>query len=432
MDKENISIQRDVSAIASLALFIAGIGYFILTLAIPLINEQWHSTQLSIGLLGAAAPFGAIFGALLSGYLTDKFGRRVVLIASVIGVFIFSLLSAFSWNMTSLVALRFLLGITISANYPVAASYLAETMAVKNRGKKFCQAMFVNCLGAVAGVIASYLILCVYHDINAWRYMLALTCLPAIWAFRISLRLPESPRWLVTREKNSSNSHYGELFSKKLIKQTLLVCTTWLLMDVSYYGIGIFTPALMQSLHFNVQGDFFQQVIQLSKETVFANIFIVIGAYMAIIFIERIGRVTLQAQGFLWVTVGLLVMCASHFFITNPSVHLTCILAGFAIFNFFINAGPGATTYLIPAEVYPTHLRGKGHGFATACGKIGAALGIFVLPLLQNWIGGLLTVFIIAGTTFLGYVLTTYLGLETKDKTLEEISQKLDTPTIAV
>jgi MFS family permease len=440
-------IHKDITTIASLALFLAGLGYFILTLAIPLIGRQWHLSQSMEGLLGSSALFGAIFGALSSGYLTDKLGRRTMLRVSIIGVFIFSAFSAMTWSITSLIIARFWLGVSISSNYPVAASYLAETMAVKNRGRKFCQAMLVNCIGAVAGVIASYLILCVYKNVEAWRFMLALTCIPAVWAFIVSLRIPESPRWLLANNRQdeartvinkmttktvdhdsdiqSDRSTFADLFKAKYIKQTLLVCITWFLMDISYYGIGIFTPTLMQSLHFEKSGDFFTQIMVVSKETVFANIFIVIGAYMAVVLIEKVGRIKLQALGFLWVTIGLLVMCASHLFPGVPIMHLVCILAGFAIFNFFINVGPGATTYLIPAEIYPTNLRGKGHGFATACAKIGAALGIFILPVLQSSVGALTTVLIIAGTTFLGYAMTVYLGFETKGKSLEEIHEVL-------
>ncbi|PHQ78182.1 MAG: hypothetical protein COB66_09410 [Coxiella sp. (in: Bacteria)] len=443
--------HKDVTIIASLALFLAGLGYFILTLAIPLLSKQWHLTTEMQGTLGSSALFGAIIGAFGSGYLTDKVGRRIMLIISIVGVFSFSLLSAFTWNIHSLILSRFLLGVCISANYPVAASYLAEMMPVKNRGRKFCQAMFVNCIGAVAGVIASYLILCVYKNVEAWRFMLALPCLPALWAFKVSLRIPESPRWLIannrhqeansvinkmtgnntqhTFKENTHKAAYRDLFTAKFYKQTLLVCITWFLMDISYYGIGIFTPSLMQALHFQTQGDFFQQIMFVSKETVFANIFILIGAFLAIKLIERVGRIKLQSQGFLWVTIGLLIMCTSQLFASAPLLHLVCILAGFAIFNFFINAGPGATTYLIPAEVYPTQLRGKGHGFATAFAKAGAALGIFTLPLLQHRLGATTTVLIIAGTTFLGFALTAYLGHETKGKSLEEINEDLSQNT---
>lgn len=440
-------IHKDITTIASLALFLAGLGYFILTLAIPLIGHQWTLSETQKGMLGSAALFGAILGALTSGYLADKIGRRTMLMISIIGVFVFSLLSALTWNISSLITSRFLLGIALSSNYPIAASYLAETMAIRNRGRKFCQAMLVNCIGAVAGVVASYLILCVYKHIDAWRFMLALTCIPAAWAFFLSFRIPESPRWLLANnrhdeahsvinemtqhdiernyENDDHNIKFTDLFKAKYIKQTLLVTVTWFLMDISYYGIGIFTPSLMQSLHFETAGDFFTKIMVVSKETVFANVFIIIGAYLAIILIEKVGRIKLQAQGFLWVTIGLLVMCASRLFPTLPLMHLIFVLAGFAIFNLFINLGPGATTYLIPAEIYPTHIRGKGHGFATACAKVGAALGIFILPILQNAVGALSTVLLIAGTTLLGYVMTRYLGFETQGKSLEEIEDVL-------
>lgn len=441
-------IHKDISKIASLALFLAGLGYFILTLAIPLIDKEWQLSSAVSGLLGSAALFGAIIGALMSGYLADKIGRRIILVSSISGVLVCSLLSSVAWNIDALITSRFLLGICLSACYPVAASYLAETMPVKKRGRKFCQAMLVNCTGAVVGITVSYIILCIFKSLFAWRIMLALTTIPALWALRISLRIPESPRWLIANNRhieaqniihqmtNDNKQHqmhanhhqptYKHLFRPKYIKQTLLVCITWFLMDISYYGIGIFTPALMQSLHLNSGHGFFQQIMIISKQTVFANIFIILGAYTAIHLIERVGRIKLQARGFLCVTIGLLVMCASQLFNTTETGHLLCVLMGFALFNFSMNAGPDVTTYMIPAEVYPTKLRGKGHGFATACGKIGAALGIFIMPLLQNRLGGLNTVLLIAATTFAGFLMTLYLGFETKGKSLEQINHELD------
>ncbi len=445
-------IHKDITTIASLALFLAGLGYFILTLAIPLIDEQWQLSSTMSGLLGSAALFGAIIGALMSGYLADRVGRRIILISSICGILGCSLLSACAWNINALVTSRFLLGICLSACYPVAASYLAETMPIKKRGRKFCQAMLVNCTGAVAGVVVSYLVLCVFKSLFAWRIMLILTTIPALWALRISIRIPESPRWLMANNRHSeaqdiihkmtndtkqhqmhANDHhptYKDLFQPKYIKQTLLVCITWFLMDISYYGVGIFTPALIRSLHLETGHGFFQQIMMISKETVIANIFIILGAYTAIHLIERVGRIKLQARGFLFVTVGLLVMCGSQFFHAESGSHILCVLTGFALFNFAINAGPDVTTYMIPAEVYPTKLRGKGHGFATACGKIGAALGIFIMPLLQDSVGILNTVFIIASSTFAGFLMTSYLGFETKGKSLEQISSELDNPEI--
>jgi nitrate/nitrite transporter NarK len=97
------------------------------------------------------------------------------------------------------------------------------------------------------------------------------------------------------------------------------------------------------------------------------------------------------------------------------------VLAGFAIFNLMVNAGPNATTYLLPAELFPTELRASGHGLAAAAGKLGAVVGIFFLPVLRARLGIATTVAIAAAISLLGLMVTWMLGVETMGRSLEEV-----------
>lgn len=96
-------------------------------------------------------------------------------------------------------------------------------------------------------------------------------------------------------------------------------------------------------------------------------------------------------------------------------------MAGFAIFNLMVNAGPNATTYLLPAELFPTELRASGHGLAAACGKLGAMVGIFFLPVLRVRFGIATTVAIAATVSLAGLSVTWMLGVETAGKSFEEV-----------
>ncbi len=440
--------HRKISLIASLGLFLGGFSFFIISLVIPLISKQWSIDPSTIGFVGAAAPLGAMFGAGFCGGLTDKYGRKIMLSVTVLALTLFTLLSAIAWNASSLIIFRFLLGVSIGADYPVSATYLAETMPKKIRGRKTCMAMFINCIGAVIGVLMSYFILLLYPHIESWRIMLGIGVIPSVFILFLRIGLPESPRWLIsenrgeeaaeiiykmtdektaiTHTQKKSHFTFRDLFSKRFIRQTILTAGAWLLMDISYYGVGIFTPTIMSSMHFMSQGNFIHQTLALGRNTVFVNIFILIGAYLAVVLIERMGRIKLQALGFIVVTFSLLQLAVSPFFHTH-SWQLFNIFCGFALFNIFINLGPGATTYLIPAEVYPTEIRASGHGFATSCGKIGAVLGVFFLPILEFHIGSLATVLIIALTTFLGFILTVIFGVETTGASVDEVEQLLET-----
>jgi predicted MFS family arabinose efflux permease len=87
-----------------------------------------------------------------------------------------------------------------------------------------------------------------------------------------------------------------------------------------------------------------------------------------------------------------------------------------------MNAGPNATTYALPVEVFPADMRAAGHGFAAACAKLGAALGVFLFPILLNDFGESALLFALAGASIIALLVTAVLRIETRGRALEEIS----------
>ena len=102
--------------------------------------------------------------------------------------------------------------------------------------------------------------------------------------------------------------------------------------------------------------------------------------------------------------------------------HIVAIFIGFAIFNFFMNAGPNATTYALPAEVFPSDVRAAGHGFAAGAAKLGAAIGVFFFPILLDEIGQSALLYLMAGLVGVAFVVTWVFRIETAGKSLDEIS----------
>jgi hypothetical protein len=121
-------------------------------------------------------------------------------------------------------------------------------------------------------------------------------------------------------------------------------------------------------------------------------------------------------------TIGLLLLVVAGMLPGGTEQHIPLVFLGFALFNFTVNAGPNATTFLLPAELFPTSLRASGHGLAAASGKIGAAVGLFVLPVLKENLGLSPTLAIVAGACFLGLVVTAVFQTETTGRSLEDIS----------
>jgi putative MFS transporter len=112
-------------------------------------------------------------------------------------------------------------------------------------------------------------------------------------------------------------------------------------------------------------------------------------------------------MGFLGAFLGLFVISASYYVTITPIYPI--IFTGFLTYNVFINMGPGATTYLLPAEIYPSLIRGTGHGLASGVAKFGAFLGTIFLPLFQQAFGIHTTLFALSFTLLIGYLLTSLL-----------------------
>lgn len=437
--------------LSAMGVFMDGFDLFIIAVALPLIQHQWHINPAEAGLIAAAAPIGAIFGAGIFGRFTDKMGRRTMLILSVMFFVLFTSLSAFAWSPISLIVFRFLLGIGIGADYPTGSSYVTEMMPKNMRGRMMVASFSFQAIGALIGAALGLVILTNDPSLSAWRWMLGAGVIPAIFVLWLRMSLPESPRWLASKgrmdearkivkeltgkeeinfeaDEKPKKVSYRELFTKELIKKTTLASLPWFLMDISLYGVGLFTPVILAQMALTQDDGFIARGIAAAEGSIYTYLFFVIGCVVCFFLVEKWGRIRLQKLGFIGMTIGLVVLGISTFI--NPANqliitfgshtlnfgHLQTILlfGGFIFFYFMINMGPNPTTYLLASEVFPTHVRATGHGFASCMGKVGAAVGIFFLPIMKDGLGLGYAIFIIAITALLGYVITALFGIDTR------------------
>ncbi|MBN1432109.1 MAG: MFS transporter [Methanomicrobiaceae archaeon] len=439
--------------LSSMGIFLDGFDLFVISIALPLVITQFSPGPVMTGMIGAAAVIGAVFGAAIGGRITDKWGRKAIYIIDLIFFLFFSIMTAMAWDVLSLVIFRLLLGIGIGADYPICASYVSEFMPAKNRGRMLIGAFSFQALGMFTAAGVGLLILLIYPDVIAWRLMLLAGCVPAIIILIFRLKVPESPRWyiehgqtikaaevvkqlmpakspeiddIISQEKKYYEKYeckeprgYGVLFSRKYIKRTILASVPWFSMDIATYGIGVFTPLLIGAMMGSgteglttIAIDFLE-----TEGAAFLDIFLILGFLLNIILVERVGRIKLQIIGFSGMIAGLLILATTSF---GPSA-LLLIMTGFIVFNLLMNMGPNATTFIIPAEIFPTSIRATGHGFAASTAKLGAATGIFLLPVLQAGVGLHTTLVIIAVVCLVGIIVTVLFGIETKGLSLEEI-----------
>ncbi|AWN73514.1 MFS transporter [Legionella anisa] len=427
-ENNNKSLALHVWIVCALGLFIDGYDLYIASVAEPFINALYHPSSLMIGLTQAAAPLGAVFGAIIVGRLADMLGRKSMLIINLVFFVLIALASAFAWSITSLCVFRFLLGFGVGADYPICAAYLAEMIPPRKSAQFIATAMFINCLASPVGVLVAWLLFKLHPQLDVWRWIFASGAIPAIIGLLFRAKLPESFLWQVhqrlkPRSRRAIFTHYQFIFSPKMIRVTVCLCLCWFLLDISYYGIGLFTPYVLQAFNLSSEANFLSAQTEVLKSTLVVNIFVTLGAFVVIFFVNHVSLIKLQKTGFLFSFVGLLILSISYLF---PNISI--IFIGFILFNFFINFGPGISTYLLPAKLYNPEFKATGHGLAAGTGKFGAFIGTVFLPIFQAHLGIYLTLAILASTLLLGWLLTKW--LEREEGKLTTVSDSISENTL--
>lgn len=452
LDRQAVTRKhRRILWASGLGIFLDGYDLSIMAIALILLKEQWHLTPSELGGLGTAALVGALVGGLFGGPIADRWGRKTIYLIDIAAFFFAALLSGFAWDATSLIVLRFFLGLGVGADYPLSSTYMAEFLPKKSRGAAMTWIFGLWMGGALVSSIVGLLLL--HTGPDAWRWMLVSGAVPAVLVLWLRRNLPESPRWFIRRGRlqeasevvtwlapqlSESERHaalqelaasmdgakqhnWFDLFGKTCLRRTLYAAIPWFLMDVMGYAMAIFLPIMLLHLGLHTQE---QAVI---GNALFTASF-VFGWVPLALLIDRIGRRKTQIWGFLGDAVGLALVGA---FALTGQPPFAIVAVGLILFQVANSFGPGNTTWIIPTELYPTELRASGHGFSTAFSRVGAATSVFLLPILQAHfgIGGLLLILASAG--LLGAVLTQILGVEMAGETLPETGGKPDPEVIA-
>ena len=141
------------------------------------------------------------------------------------------------------------------------------------------------------------------------------------------------------------------------------------------------------------------------------DLFLLLGFLLGIWAVPRFGRIRMQSVGFAGMAFGmLLLMAAVH--LSASSFHIPLVFVGFVLFNLLMNAGPNSTTFTLAPILFPTQLRATASGFAAAVAKIGATLGVFVLPVLKGKFGVPAVLGMMAVVSFFGLAVTLIFGHE--------------------
>src|SRR5262245_8519079 len=173
--------------------FLDGYVLSIIGVALVQITPQLNLSGTAEGLVGASALIGIFLGAFLGGWLTDRFGRKLLFTIDLIAIIVFSVAQFFVDSAALLILMRLLIGMAVGADYPIATSLLAEFSPRRWRGPLLGAFVCMWFIGAAAAYFVGELLMS--YD-EGWRWMLASAALPALAIVLLRLGTPESPRWL--------------------------------------------------------------------------------------------------------------------------------------------------------------------------------------------------------------------------------------------
>ncbi|PKY11158.1 MFS transporter, partial [Acidithiobacillus marinus] len=390
----------------------------------------------------AATLAGAALGGLIGGRIADRFGRKVLYLIDVATFFIAAIVSGFAWDVTSLIVLRFVLGIGVGMDYPLSSSYIAEFMPKMQRGSGLSWAFTLWMIGAAVSAVVGLLLL--QTGPEAWRWMFVSGALPALAVLWLRRNLPETPRWYIAHnrpedalrvlrqispEVDEATLHaamadqqkderplraWATLFQSSWLRRTLLILLPWMMMDISGYGLIIYLPTLLGS--FGVHSHTAALIWNIIFDLVALG-----GIALLALTTRRLGRLLPQNIGFALDVLFLGTLGLVALFTAPPLWLLAIALFGYTFAN---NFGPGSTTWFLPVELFPTDLRASAHGLATACSRVAAATSVFLLPSVHAAVGDGWLMLILASTALLGLIVTLLLGknMEPGNRSLEEIS----------
>jgi len=419
-----------------LGVFCDGYDLSSVALMLPLILASFGQaslTGLQSATLSASALVGAAIGALIFGVL-GQMGRRRFYGLDVALLGVAALAQAFAPNVTWLIAIRFVLGVGVGADYVLSPVIMAEHANRADRGRALGLGFGTMWpIGALAAALFKILLdaLGVGHDLE-WRLVLAAGAVPALAVIYFRRRMPETARYLArlagaqdeaSRVMSEISGEtvvapsldlrgFGEVFAQHA-RPILTAAALWMLYDLVVYVFILFGPSLIaKSLGMTASTfSLLTQVLFVLPASVLGSLFV----------IDRFGRKPLQGWGFLGGAVLLGV-----FALMQHQLLATPVLA-FAVYGLLNIAmtGPGLVSGagVLGVELAPTRVRTVAQSVTVAGGRIGAAISGFAFPLLFRGIGQAGAYWVVAALAVLGGVLTLVLLPETGRVSLEAITE---------
>jgi sugar porter (SP) family MFS transporter len=435
--KKNLSFLYFICLVATMGGLMFGFDIAIISGAIPFIQPYFGWNELQLGWGVSSLLVGAIAGAFGSGVLTDKYGRKSVLVVVALFFAISCAVTAIAESATVFIAARLFGGLAVGAASVLSPMYVAEVAPPKKRG----MLVSIYQLAIVLGILTSYFINYSLHDVeNNWRWMFAVGIAPSVLFFIGLFFIPESPRWLYANGKKEESLKVltkigGEPFAKqgqKEIADSLKEVTGGIKISKIFkpefrkvIWVGFVLAVLIQVTGINTIVDYAPKILLAAGieiksalfQTSLIGIINFIFTFVAISLIDKVGRRILYIVGSAGMVITLLMLAISFYLKIEGLFTLICIMLFIAFFASCI----GPVFWTLVSEIFPNRIRGKAVAFASFTQWIFNFLVVLLFPHVLSSLGGATTFLLLAIMSIVQLLFTYFYLPETKGKSLEEI-----------
>jgi sugar porter (SP) family MFS transporter len=442
-----------ISAVAALGGLLFGYDWVVIGGAKPFYEKFFHLNDPSQqGWAMSCALIGCLMGALVSGPISDRFGRKLLLIAAGLIFALSSIGTAMASSFAVFVPWRMMGGFAIGIASSLSPMYIAEVAPAQYRGKLVSLNQLTIVIGILLAQVVNWLIakpippdatpLQILHSWNGqvgWRWMFGVTAIPSLLFFISMFLLPESPRWLA---KNGAHERAqrvlsrigGESYGKQALREIeatvedtngvdLRILFDRRILRVLSLGIGL--AVLQQWCGINVIFNYAEEVFSAAGYTVSDILFniVVTGTvnliftFVAIGFVDRCGRRVLMLIGSAGLAIIYSCLGAFYYFHSRGIHMLVFVIA--AIGCYAMSLAP--VTWVIISEIFPNRIRGAAMSVAITALWTASFILTYTFPLFNHSLGAAKTFWIYAAICAAGFLFIKARLPETKGKTLEQI-----------
>lgn len=403
-----------------------GIIAFIMTKLV----HDWGLTPTESGWIVSIGFVGMAIGAVFSGALADRFGRKNVFASTMVLYSIATALCAFAPNLTVLLVCRFLVGLGLGGQLPVAVTLVSEYIPAQVRGRFIVLLESFWGLGWLVAALVSYFLIPHF----GWHIAFLIGGLPLFYVWVILTKVPESVPYLINRNRiveahqliqkleqqagveviqeievlpvaHQQKVSFQQLWQKPFVRRTLMLWLIWFGIVFSYYGIFTWLPSLLVKQGYDIVKSF--------EYVLFMILAQLPGYIVASWLVEKLGRKATLA--------GFIGLCAVSAYFFGQSSSDNSIMFWGCLMSFF-NLGAWGVLYTYTPEQYPTNIRAFGSGWAAAVGRIGGIVAPMVVTSLMVAPDAFHHVFMMFTVVLLAVAaVIVILGEETQGKTLESI-----------